>query len=525
VRSGAATLSFSRDGSAYAGGVDTDSGRWSGRGTHLQGGAGMPSVVYEGEWLDGEKHGLGIEVSRDSFYAGRFAHGKRCPGPHGQAFPLSSWSHRSSGSASTVASPADLEAPAAPAYANPCAWTHEEALRFAQALHLPDVEEAVRSRRWTGADLWREAGALGGPDRISAVVLARALRVLGTASGVPALYDGPRVDAKAALFYGTFAVAGGNGVVHHAEYNGEPVVVKVPRHGGGSDIVKEALILQALAPHRNLVEYEAFLDDHGPALILGRCDWTLFDALHRSGTVIGMAETADIGAGIAAGLEHLHASGIVHFDVKSPNVLLSFDLQSVRLCDLGHAGYRSARGVFPHPVCGTPVTAAPEVLDAAPASFPADVWSLGVVLLEMAQLELPFEGLTYSQVIAAVVHCERAVRIPDFLPEEFAGLLRSCLQHDPELRPSAASVGASLREWRATAKHEALGALEDFMDAGRTEAAEAEEEGLAPAAPRVQASRTEAAEAQKEGRPAAPRVQEDGCFSFLRTLFTDRSPW
>jgi len=102
------------------------------------------------------------------------------------------------------------------------------------------------------------------------------------------------------------------------------------------------------------------------------------------------------------------------------------------------------------------------------------------------------------------VHCERAVPIPDFLPEEFAGLLRGCLQHDPELRPSAASVGASLREWRAAAQHEAFEALQDFMDASRTEAAEAQEEGLAP---------------------AEPRVQEGGCFSFLRTLFTDWSPW
>jgi serine/threonine protein kinase len=225
--------------------------------------------------------------------------------------------------------------------------------------------------------------------------------------------------------------------------------------------------------------------------------------------VIGMAETVDIGAGIAAGLEHLHDSGIVHFDVKSPNVLLSFDLQSVRLCDLGHAGYRAARnGAFPHPVCGTPVTAAPEVLDGAPASFPADVWSLGMVLLEMAQLELPFEGLTYSQVIAAVVHCERAVTIPDFLPEEFAGLLRSCLQYDPRLRPSAASVGASLRAWRASAQREALGDLQDFMEAGRTEAPEEE-----PAAP-------EAPKAPEEGRRTAPRIADGGCFSFLRMLFT-----
>ena len=88
-----------------------------------------------------------------------------------------------------------------------------------------------------------------------------------------------------------------------------------------------------------------------------------------------------------------------------PNAkLLDFGLAN-RMPGLGDDGATQSASITtsPEPVAGTLAYMPPEVLDGAPADFKGDVWSLGVLLYEMAAGEHPFKGAKGLQLIAAIV--------------------------------------------------------------------------------------------------------------------------
>jgi hypothetical protein len=437
-------VEFFEDGSAYAGGVDAD-GLRSGAGVLFEGGHGMPSRVYDGQWVGGHRHGLGVELTPSSNFAGCFARGRRMKGKvfMRRTYPMGS------GSGSTVASPSER------AFRGPEDWTRDEVCEFVRELCLPDLAEQLRAEEATGADLVAYAV---GPE-VSRRVLGRVLRTLS--SKAQPVFCKPDIDMHDIL-YGSTGTCGGNGIVHFAQLAGEGVAVKVARSGSGSDIMKEACILNALQEHPNVVQYKGFANDAdtGPCLVLALAELTLYEAVHRGSVELENSEIVEIGVGIAAGLAHLHDAGVVHLDIKSPNILLTNMVPQI--CDFGHAAFRSEGEASPHNVLGTPVTASPEVVLEGPVSFSADVWSLGVVLLEMFTAELPFDGLTYSQVIVAVAYCSEPLSTDFAAPRHFKELVRACLQRDPHDRPTAREMEAGLREVNGKAQTQALAALEAF---------------------------------------------------------------
>ena len=104
-------------------------------------------------------------------------------------------------------------------------------------------------------------------------------------------------------------------------------------------------------------------------------------------------------AEIAAALEHAHARRIIHRDIKPENILITQD-DRVKVIDFGLAralhDQPAASGTItqPNAFIGTPTYAAPELLTGGTASARSDVYSLGVVLYEMACGEQPFARLT-----------------------------------------------------------------------------------------------------------------------------------
>jgi serine/threonine protein kinase len=224
------------------------------------------------------------------------------------------------------------------------------------------------------------------------------------------------------------------------------VVTKVSRHGCGNVILKEARILRDLAKHKNIVEYVGLCEDPeaGPVLLLAREPWTLCEVLHSYKARLDAGVASTIGAGIAAGVEYLHAEGIAHLDLKSSNILLSRDLVP-RICDFGHAANRNDGEARPHNAIGTPITASPEVLMEISVGLPADVWSMGVILAEMLMQKMPFYGLSFAQVVVSVVHCDEPFSLDFEAPAAYRELVLKCLCRNPADRPSAKEIKDALQ--------------------------------------------------------------------------------
>ena len=165
---------------------------------------------------------------------------------------------------------------------------------------------------------------------------------------------------------------------------------------------------------------------------------TLAERLARG--PLSVEETIRIGAELADALAYLHGAEITHRDIKPANVLLGPD--GAKLSDFGIARYREATQVTATgDVVGTAAYMAPEQVRSVPVGPKADIFALGLVLLECLTGRREYPG---SIVESAVARLHRQPAIPDGLPGGFGDLLRRMTRQRPVSRPLASEVGVAL---------------------------------------------------------------------------------
>ena len=161
----------------------------------------------------------------------------------------------------------------------------------------------------------------------------------------------------------------------------------------------------------------------------------------------------DIAIPLAEGLEEAHRNGVVHRDLKPANVMLD-ERGRVKILDFGlsrplpendlvTAGLTSSGQVM-----GTPHYMSPEQMRGEEVDARTDLFSLGVILYELATGIRPFEGDSLAVVMNAVLEKQPSPILPvnPRLGELFAHTVERLLEKDPELRSqSAAGVAADLK--------------------------------------------------------------------------------
>ncbi|TWU05556.1 serine/threonine-protein kinase [Stieleria varia] len=151
------------------------------------------------------------------------------------------------------------------------------------------------------------------------------------------------------------------------------------------------------------------------------------------------------------GLAAAHANGIVHRDIKPANIWMEEGTKRIKILDFGLAlahtpvDQLSGRGA----VIGTPGYLSPEQARSEPVDDRSDLYSLGVVLYELATGKLPLQSKTVAeQLIAILAHRPRPVRDlnPD-IPQPLADLIERLLEKEPRDRyPSAAILETELEK-------------------------------------------------------------------------------
>ncbi|MBZ3872555.1 F-box/WD repeat-containing protein 11 [Sciurus carolinensis] len=184
-------------------------------------------------------------------------------------------------------------------------------------------------------------------------------------------------------------------------------------------------------------------------------------------------------------LSFLHSKRIIHRDLKAGNVLMTLE-GDIRLADFGVSAKNLKTLQKRDSFIGTPYWMAPEVvlcetMKDTPYDYKADIWSLGITLIEMAQIEPPHHELNPMRVLLKIAKSDPPTLLtPSKWSVEFRDFLKTALDKNPETRPSAAQLlehpfvssvtsNKALRELVAEAKAEVMEEIEDGRDEGDEE--------------------------------------------------------
>jgi serine/threonine protein kinase len=222
---------------------------------------------------------------------------------------------------------------------------------------------------------------------------------------------------------------------------GDVIAIKrVPLEDNLRDILKEIQHMNELHSAYT-VEYKgSYLTNDILWIAMESCSaGSVADLMKITDKVLTEPQIATIMKGVLLGLEYLHAQRRIHRDIKAGNILLT-GAGDPKLADFGVAGQLKEVGKT-HTVIGTPFWMAPEIIQEVGHDYKADIWSLGITAIEMAESKPPYWNIHPMRAIFLIPS-----RPPPKLSEpqkwsgEFQDFVARCLTKDPNDRPTAANL-------------------------------------------------------------------------------------
>lgn len=160
---------------------------------------------------------------------------------------------------------------------------------------------------------------------------------------------------------------------------------------------------------------------------------------------LSVAETIKVLRPLLSALEHLHSNNVVHRDVKAENIL--FSSRNARdnllvLADFGHARIM-ADGETEASCSGTLSYLAPEVISRTGASFPVDMWAVGVLTYFMLCGYMPFDCDSDDETKKLILAADYVYEPPEYwadIPVEAKRFIGRCFEVDPQRRITASEA-------------------------------------------------------------------------------------
>jgi tetratricopeptide (TPR) repeat protein len=215
---------------------------------------------------------------------------------------------------------------------------------------------------------------------------------------------------------------GGMGTTYRAvrERDGTAAAVKVPHEGWRADasflarFLREGKLGEQLHHPRIVRIFEAGEEGGQPFLAMELLQGKTLKQLLREEAPLALRRALEMARDIAEALDYAHAKGVVHRDLKPENIMVMGD-GVLKVMDFGIARVAGEAGLTAsHSFLGTPLYAAPEMVEAKRIDHRADLYALGIILFEMLEGTVPFTADSPYRVLK--MHVEEPLPSGSALP-------------------------------------------------------------------------------------------------------------
>lgn len=222
----------------------------------------------------------------------------------------------------------------------------------------------------------------------------------------------------------------------------------IPDESARRQLYTEAQIASSLN-HPNICRIKDVIEDAGQAgIVMEFVEGQVLTHAITANVGLPFDAVVEYGIQIASAVSHAHEQDVIHRDLKSGNVMVNRD-GHIKLLDFGLSKIQR-RSEVPGPlqspdakessdaIVGTPPYWAPEVLKHYASDTRSDIWSLGVLLYEMASGQMPFKGATIIELGSAILH-DAPLPLPERVPEPLLKIIYHCLRKQIAQRYQRAS--------------------------------------------------------------------------------------
>ncbi|KAN0035577.1 hypothetical protein ACTA71_004857 [Dictyostelium dimigraforme] len=229
-------------------------------------------------------------------------------------------------------------------------------------------------------------------------------------------------------------------VVTQLKTNNKVAIKKMPLNQQNMKLIVTEIGIMKSCRHQNIIDY---IDSY----LVGDSLWVamefmgggcLTEILEQFNSVkLVEAQIAYVCAETLKGLAYIHSQHRIHRDIKSDNILLGSD-GSVKLADFGYAAQLTKSKQKRVTIVGTPYWMAPELIRGQNYDRKVDIWSLGIMAMEMAESEPPYMSFPPLRALFLIT----TKGIPDLKDQnkwsdDFKDFVKKCLDKDVENRPEA----------------------------------------------------------------------------------------
>jgi len=218
-------------------------------------------------------------------------------------------------------------------------------------------------------------------------------------------------------------------------------IKKVPVENDLEEILNEIKIMKCCRSPYIISYYGSYFKENELWIVMEYCGaGSVNDLMRITDKTLTEDQIAVVVKDALKGLLYLHGLRKIHRDIKAGNILLNLKGEG-KLADFGVSGQLSDTMAKRQTVIGTPFWMAPEVIQEVGYDVKADLWSLGITAIEMAEGKPPYSNIHPMRAIFMIPsRPPPKLTEPEKWSKEFNDFVAKCLTKNPEQRAAAADL-------------------------------------------------------------------------------------